>query len=49
MRLFQPCFDSWEIDIEKVNNCVDPDLGFAQEAVLAGQGARRLSRSARGG
>lgn len=37
MRFFQPCFNSWEIDVEKVNNCVDADLGFAQEAALAGQ------------
>lgn len=37
MRFFQPCFNSWEIDVEKVNNCVDPNLGFAQEAALAGQ------------
>ena len=37
MRFFQPCFNSREIDVEKVNNCVDPDLGFAQEAAIAGQ------------
>ena len=40
MRFSQPCFNSWEIDAEKVNNCVDPDLGFAQEAALAGQRGR---------
>lgn len=37
MRFFQPCFNSREIDVEKVNNCIDPDLGFAQEAAIAGQ------------
>lgn len=44
MRFFQPCFNSWEIDVEKVNNCVDPDLGFSQEAAIASWGEGDCSR-----